>query len=78
MIIEQKAHTKNRSKVWVTEKIRGWESRDLKRQEQLAIAQGQYANNERDLSPHLDNWAPIQALRGKMHSYACVERYLAG
>jgi hypothetical protein len=49
----------------VTEKNRCWESRGLKRQEQLAMAQGQYANKDRDLSPYLNNWAPIQTLNGK-------------
>jgi len=53
------------SHLWVTEKNRCWESRGLKRQEQLAIANGQYSNNERDFSPFLNNWEPIQALNRK-------------
>jgi hypothetical protein len=53
------------SYLWVTEKNRCWESRGLKRQEQLAIAQGQYSNSERDFFTYLNNWAPIQALNGK-------------
>ena len=53
------------SYLWVTEKNRCWESRSLKRQEQLAIAQGQYSNIERDFSRYLNNWSPIQALNGK-------------
>ena len=51
--------------LWVTEKNRCWESRGLKRQELLAIAQGQYSNSERDFSAYLNNWGPIQALNGK-------------
>jgi hypothetical protein len=53
------------SYLWVTEKNRCWESRGLKRQEQLAIAQDQYASIERDLTAYLNNWAPIQALNEK-------------
>ncbi len=53
------------SYLWVTEKNRCWESRGLKRQEQLAIANGQYSNNERDFPPFLNNWEPIQALNRK-------------
>lgn len=53
------------SYLWVTEKNRCWESRGLKRQEQLAIAQGSYSNSQRDFSTYLNNWEPIQALNGK-------------
>lgn len=53
------------SYLWVTEKNRCWESRGLKRQEQLAIAQGQYSNSQRGFSAYLNNWGPIQALNGK-------------
>jgi len=49
----------------VTEKNHCWESRGLKRQEQLAIALAEYLNSERDLSAYLNNWNPIQALNGK-------------
>jgi hypothetical protein len=53
------------SYLWVTENNRCWESRGLKRQEQLAIAQGLYSNSERDFSAYLNNWEPIQVLNGK-------------
>ena len=53
------------SYLWVTEKNRCWESRGLKRQEQLAIAQDQYSNSERDFSAYLNDWGPIQALNGR-------------
>lgn len=53
------------SYLWVTEKNRCWETRGLKRQEHLAIAQGQYLNSERDFSAYLNNWGPVQALNGK-------------
>lgn len=53
------------SYIWVTEKNRCWESRGLKQQEQLALAQGQYSNSVRDLSMYLNNWNPVRALNGK-------------
>ena len=53
------------SYLWVTEKNRCWETRGLKRQEQLAVAQGQYTCSERDFSAHLNDWSPIQALNKK-------------
>ena len=53
------------SYLWVTEKDRCWETRGLKRQEQLAIAQGQYSNTIRDFSEYLNDWGPVQALNGK-------------
>jgi len=53
------------SYLWVTEKNRCWETRGLKRQDSLAIARGQYSNDERDLSAYLNNWNPVQALNGK-------------
>lgn len=63
----QAIHSKGKtiqSYLWVTEKNRCWESRGLKRQEQLAIADGQYSNSERDFTAYLNNWGPIQALDG--------------
>jgi len=53
------------SYLWVTEGTRCWETRGLKRQDQLAIAQGQYSNSKRDLSEFLNNWSSIQALNGQ-------------
>lgn len=51
------------SYLWVTEKKRCWETRDSKRPEQLAIAQGQYTNEVRDFSQYLNNWSPVKALK---------------
>ena len=51
--------------LWVTKKNRCWETRGLKRQEGLAIAQGQYSNGVRDLSEYLNNWRSVQTLNGK-------------
>lgn len=53
------------SYLWVTEKNRCWETRGLKHQEKLAIAQGQYSNTVRDFSECLNNWSPIQVLNEK-------------
>lgn len=61
-------HTKGKtiqSYLWVTEKNRCWESRGLKLEEQRALVQGRYSNNNRDFSAFLNNWGPIQALNGK-------------
>lgn len=53
------------SYLWVTEKNRCWEARGIKRQDHIAIAQGQYSNSKRDLSAYLNNWNPVQALNVK-------------
>jgi hypothetical protein len=53
------------SYLWVTEKNRCWEARGLKRQQQLAIAQGEYVDKERDFTKYLNSWAPVQALNGR-------------
>ncbi len=53
------------SYLWVTEKNLCWETRGLKRQEQLSLAQGQYKNDVRDFSKYLNDWSPVQTLNGK-------------
>ena len=53
------------SYLWVAERNRCWESRGLKRQEQVAVAEARCANNERDLTTYLSSWAPVQALNGR-------------
>ncbi|MGA2954307.1 MAG: hypothetical protein ABSF48_01130 [Thermodesulfobacteriota bacterium] len=50
------------SYLWVTEKERCWETRGLKRQEQVVIAQGQYSNGVRDFSEYLNDWTPVKTL----------------
>jgi hypothetical protein len=50
------------SYIWVTEKERCWETRGLKRSEQLLIAQGRFSDSMRDLTPYLNNWKPIKGL----------------
>ena len=53
------------SYLWVTEKNLCWETRNLKRNEQVAIAEGHYANCDRDFSAYLNNWSPIKALNAE-------------
>ena len=52
------------SYLWVTEKNRCWETRDLNRQDQLLIAQGQFNNAERDFTPYLNNGQPNKVRNG--------------
>ncbi|MGE4157687.1 MAG: hypothetical protein AB7F75_01165 [Planctomycetota bacterium] len=42
-----------------------WESRGLKRKDQLALALGDNSDRKRDFSTFLNNWGPIQKLNGK-------------
>ena len=48
--------------LWVTEGNRCWETRGLRRQEQLAVAQGHYQKAARDFSAHLNDWNAIRRL----------------
>ena len=50
------------SYLWVTEKRTCWETRGLRRQDQLSIAQGQFKSDERDFTAYLNNWEPIKEL----------------
>ena len=50
------------SYLWITKNNQCWETRGLKRQDQLAIAQGEYLNDGRDFSEYLNNWAFLQEL----------------
>lgn len=53
------------SYLWVTEKGKCWETRGLKRRDQLLIAKGEFENNEeRDFTNYLNNWDPIKELNG--------------
>jgi len=61
-------HTKAKtiqSYLWVTEKNKCWETRGLKRKDQMKIAQDQYDNKARDFSIYLNNWSPLQELKEK-------------
>jgi hypothetical protein len=50
------------SYLWVTQSKQCWESRGLKRLDQVAIAQGQYANDVRNFSQYLNEWTLIATL----------------
>lgn len=48
------------SYIWVTEKGRCWETRGLKKQDQILLANHSYKNTNRDLTTYLNNWKPIK------------------
>lgn len=50
--------------LWVTKMERCWETRGLKRVDQLAIAEGRFSVDARDFSTFLNNWQPIKDLTG--------------
>ena len=47
------------SYIWVTEKLKAWETRDLKKQDQILIANHAFSDPNRDLTKYLNNWNPI-------------------
>lgn len=57
--IHGKSHRTIQSYIWVTKSGRCWESRGLKRADQLRIADGTYKDGARDLTPYLNNWTPL-------------------
>lgn len=48
--------------MWVTEKQECWETRGLRRSDQLLVAQGKFKNEARSFKAYLNNWAPIKDL----------------
>lgn len=50
------------SYVWVATDGRCWETRGLRRDDQLRVAAGEYSHSERDLTAYLNNWAPLERL----------------
>src|SRR3989442_633876 len=50
------------SYLWVTEKRRCWETRGLRRPDQLLIAQGLFEDDDRDFTAYLNNWEPVKEL----------------
>jgi hypothetical protein len=55
-------HRRYQSYLWVAEKKRCWESRDLKRRDQLLIVLGEYADRSRDFTHWLNAWSPVARL----------------
>ena len=51
------------SYIWVTKKNRCWETRGLKKADQILIANNAFKNPDRDLTRHLNNW---QVIRDKL------------
>lgn len=52
------------SYLWVTETGNCWETRGLNKVEKQAIVQGTFLDKERDFSAFLNNWRPIEKLKG--------------
>lgn len=50
------------SYLWVTQQRKCWETRGLKRNEQIEIARGKYKDDMRDFSRYLNNWSPVERL----------------
>ena len=48
--------------LWITNKGRCWETRDLKKRDQISIADGTYKNKTRDFTNWLNTWSPIARL----------------
>lgn len=47
------------SYVWVTSSKRCWETRGLTRQQQIELANDEFTDSVRDLSPYLNNWSKL-------------------
>ena len=61
-VIHGNATKKFQSYLWVTQKHKCYETRGLKRPDQLLIAENKFENADRDFTAYLNNWAPIEAL----------------
>lgn len=48
--------------LWVTKKERCWETRDLKKGDQLLVAHGEFDNERRDFTKWLNAWSPLSPL----------------
>jgi hypothetical protein len=48
---------------WVTEGMRCWETRGLKRNDQLLISRGEFSHRSRDFSQWLNAWSPVARLQ---------------
>lgn len=50
------------SYLWVTEQKRCWETRGLRRKDQLQVAEGTFKQKRRDFTTWLNNWSPVERL----------------
>lgn len=46
--------------LWVTKKDKCWETRGLKKEEEILVANHRYSNNGRDFKEYLNNWRVIE------------------
>ncbi|MFC1866532.1 hypothetical protein ACFL0H_00100 [Thermodesulfobacteriota bacterium] len=46
--------------LWVTSSKKCWETRGLKKKDQVLVANDLYSNKDRDFSGYLNNWHPIE------------------
>jgi hypothetical protein len=60
--IHGKSVAKFQTYLWVTQQGRCYETRNLKRADQVLIATNNYANDARDFTGYLNDWTPIGAL----------------
>jgi hypothetical protein len=63
-IIHENPMEKFQSYLWVTQHDKCFETRGLKRSDQLLIGHKKFKNDARDFSAYLNNWTPIIALNG--------------
>ena len=50
------------SYLWVTEKVKCWETRDLRKDDEFSIAQGRFTDPHRDYTEFLNNWEAVEKL----------------
>lgn len=56
--------TRIQSYLWVTETGQCWETRGLTRSDQRSIAQGTFSDRAREFTSFLNDWQPIEKLKG--------------
>lgn len=61
-VIHGNSAQKFQSYLWVTQKRKCYETRGLKRPDQLLIAESKFEDDARDFTAYLNNWAPVEAL----------------
>jgi hypothetical protein len=61
-VIHEKAIETFQIYLWVTRDGECYETRGLRREHQLLIATGEFKNDARDFSTHLNDWSPVEKL----------------
>jgi len=54
--------TKFQTYFWVTQQGKCFETRNLKRSDQVSVAKNEFQNGDRDFTAYLNDWTPIKAL----------------